>query len=360
MLALTLTALLLAPPRPPVPPAPMRRDPGELTVVVDSSRHTITISAGPFSIPAGMAPMPGMDHAMHDNHAEEPVMLFKWPVTGWARGYELHLTDADGHAIPRRTLHHINLINYGRRQLFYAMAERLLAAGQETPDITLPAGIGIPVQAGVPMGILLAWHNETPDPMPAVYMKLVFTYSPSNLTPRPVSVLPVYMDVVDPVGRPVDFDLPAGRSTFHADLTLPAGGRIIGISGHAHDYIRGLALQRVQGGQARDIVHLRTPLDSAGRIIEVEERYPGIRGRGIKLVKGATYRITGTYDNPTGASISKGAMIHVVMIMAIDDMRDWPALDPDDPGYRLDMDYIDTRGTPNGDHGQMPGMQHTH
>ncbi len=363
MLALSLAALLVVPPHPRVVPVAPVRNGGDVAVVVDSSRHTVTITMGPFRIPAGMAPMPGMEHSMHGGHSEEPLMLFKWPVTGWARGYQLTLTDAEGHAIPRRTLHHLNLINYGRRQLFYPMAERILAVGQETPDISLPAGIGIPVQANVPMGIFLAWHNEKPEPIPALYVKLVMDYSPSNLNPRPVSVLPVYMDVVDPVGKAVDFDLPAGETTFHADLTIPAGGRIIGISGHAHDYIEGIALQRVQNGQARDVVRLRVPLDSAGRILRVEERYPGIRGNGIKLVKGATYRVTGTYNNQTGGMLKQGAMIHVVWLMAVDNMRDWPALDPDDPGYRLDMDYLETRGNPANDghaHDGMEGMQHSH
>ena len=42
-------------------------------------------------------------------------------------------------------------------------------------------------------------------------------------------------------------------------------------------------------------------------------------------------------------------------------MRDWPAVDPDDPGYRLDMDYLETRGNPANDgYSHMDGMQHSH
>ena len=61
--------------------------------------------------------------------------------------------------------------------------------------------------------------------------------------------------------------------------------------------------------------------------------------------------------------LKQGAMIHVVWLMTIDNMRDWPAVDPDDPGYRLDMDYLETRGNPANDghaHDHMDGMEHSH
>src|SRR5437868_14666506 len=112
------------------------------------------------------------------------------------------------------------------------MAERILAVGQETPDISLPSGIGIPVTANTPWGIFLAWHNEKPEPIPVLYVKLVMDYSPSNVNPRAGSVLPVYVDVADPLGRAGDFDFPAGETTFHADLPIPAGRGLLARSPH--------------------------------------------------------------------------------------------------------------------------------
>lgn len=325
---------------------PTRVDPAPIQVVVDSARHTVTITAGPFAIDGAMPSTGGeQHHGMHDNATEFPLMHFRWPVAGWARGYSLSLTDGEGREVNRRLLHHLNIVNFGRRQLFYPMAERMLAVGQETPDITLPRGVGIPVESGFPMAMIVAWHNEKPEPVPVVYVKLVMHYSPSNLNPRPVSVLPVYMDVIDPVGRNADFDLPAGRSTFTDDHTLVASGRIIGIGGHGHDYTTGLALQEVNGDRVRDIARLRTRLDAEGRLLSVEQKLPGIRGRGIPLRRGGTYRVVGEYDNRTGQLLPKGAMVHVVLLYAVDDMREWPVLDPDDPGYRKDLEFMEARGS---------------
>ena len=339
-----------------LPPRPCSALPahgGEVTVTVDSAAHTVTLSAGPFEI-AGAHQMPGMSghHGMHEG-MEIPLMYLKWPVDGWLRGFTLTLTDSLGRPLDRRLLHHLNLINLARRQLFYPVPERTLAVGQETPDILLPKTVGIPMDAGSPMMLVLAWHNPRPETVHGVRMTLVLQWSPTNLLPRPVSVLPGYLDVVDPIARSVDFDLPAGRSTFHADLTLPTPGRIIGIGGHAHDYVTGLALQEVTPNGVRTVSRLRTVTDSTGRLLSVEQKLPGIRGPGIRLRRGGVYRITGSYDNPTGAPLPEGGMLHIILLYAVDDMRQWPALDPDDPDFRRDIDWMEERsgmGDGGGEH----------
>ena len=65
----------------PVPPT-------KVTVVVDSSKHELTITAGPYDLPN----MPPMDsHAMMDlgmSH-DTPVQHFEWPIDGWFRGYRV-------------------------------------------------------------------------------------------------------------------------------------------------------------------------------------------------------------------------------------------------------------------------------
>ena len=347
MLTIALSTLLVTLPPRPVRPMP----PGRVTVTVDSAHHTVTLSAGPFRIEGSHA-MPGMEghHGMHEGMAI-PLLYFKWPVAGWARGFELSLSDGQGRPIDRRHLHHLNLVNLARRQLFYPVPERLIAIGQETPDFLLPRSVGVPLEAGWPMALILAWHNEKPEPVPEVYVKLVMPWTPTNLTPRPTSVLTVYLDVVDPVGRTVTFDLPAGRSTWHADLTLPASGRIIGIGGHAHDYVTGLALQEVTGGRVRTVSRLRTTLDREGRLLSVEQKLPGIRGAGIPLRRGGTYRITGSYNNRTGELLKEGAMLHIIILFAVDDMRQWPTLDPDDPSFRKDIEFMETR---SGDGEEVP------
>jgi hypothetical protein len=357
MFAALLATLVLAPPLTGPRPVP-RADEAQLKITVDSARHTVTFTAGPFAIDAGHPPAADgvQNHGMHNNATEYPLMYFKWPVAGWARGFTLNLVDGEGREVNRRLLHHLNIVNFGRRQLFYPVPERMLAIGQETPDISLPKTVGIPVEAGFPMALIMAWHNEKPEPVPVVYVKLVMEYSPTNMNPRPVSVMPVYMDVVDPIGKEVDFDLPAGNSTFTGDHRLLASGRIIGIGGHGHDYLSGLALQEVvDSTRVRDVASLRTTRDSAGRLLGIEQKLPGIRGRGIAMTKGKTYRVSGSYENPTGKALPKGAMIHVILLYAVTDMRDWPKADPDDAGWRRDLEWMEERGSQRGE-----GAEHQH
>lgn len=355
--ALFATLTLVAPPKPGLRPLP-RLDEAELKVTVDSAAHTVTFTAGPFAIDAGHPPAADgtMNHGMHVNATEYPLMYFKWPVDGWARGFTLNLVDGEGKEVNRRLLHHLNIVNFGRRQLFYPVPERMLAIGQETPDISLPKTVGIPVQSGFPMALIMAWHNEKPEPVPVVYVRLVMQYSPTNMNPRPVSVMPVYMDVVDPIGKEVDFDLPAGNSTFTGDHALVASGRIIGIGGHGHDFLSNLALQEVDGTRVRDVANLRTTRDSTGRLLAIEQKLPGIRGRGIPLSRGKTYRVSGSYENPTGRMLPKGAMIHVILLYAVTNMDEWPKADADDPGWRRDLEWMEERGSQRGE----PGAEHHH
>ena len=100
------------------------------------------------------------------------------------------------------------------------------------------------------MAALVMWHNHSPAMIKGVSFEMTVEYSPPNLVPKPVSVLPVYLDVMNPVGRDVDFDLPAGPSVWTRDFRLPLGGRIIGVGGHAHDFATGLALQDVTDSDA--------------------------------------------------------------------------------------------------------------
>lgn len=322
-----LAVLLLIPPRVPV-------DSG-LTVTVDSSRHLVVLSTPPTDVPPVMGGMVEMH--MHP----EPVVEFTFPVTGWLHGARLILTDSSGHTIPARLIHHLNLVNFDRRQLLYPAYERTLAMGQETGEISLPATVGIPVTAGTRMGFLVAWANTTGRTIPGARARLELAWTPADQYPPPVNVLPVYMDVVNPIGRSAAFDLPAGRRSFDADFTFPLSGRIIAVGGHLHDYGTGISLDDITGGTREPIVHLSTRHRPDGTILGVERKFPGISGDGIRLTAGRRYEMTGTYDNPTGATIPDGAMVHLIYLFVPDRMQDWPAADPNDPELRLDRSRLE-------------------
>jgi hypothetical protein len=266
------------------------------------------------------------------------LLHFKWPVDGWIRGVALRIYDESGKSYSRRLVHHINVINFGRRQLFYAIPERMLALGEETEDIRVPATIGMPVTSGWPMAVIVAWHNHGQAALKGLSVELSVEYSPTNLVPRPVSVLPVYLDVMNPVGADVDFDLPAGPTKWTRDFPLTLSGRIIGIGGHEHDYGTGLLLQDVTDTtKKRQVARIATHSTPKGTLLSIDRQYPGISGDGIKLQDGHVYRLTGMYDNPTGHSIEKGAMIHMALLYVPDRPALWPPVDTSSPDWKKDV-----------------------
>lgn len=336
MVAATTLLALLAPPLPPSAPAPALRDPA-VVVTVDSARREVILRSGPFSIAA----MPeGMDHGDHEMEGmATPFLAFSWPVTGWLRGFRLSLTDSEGRALPRRLIHHVNMMNFERRALLYDAVERTLAAGQETEDVSLPRSVGFPMAAGTSVGLMAAWANETGAALEGVYLTVVLSWSPTNLSPRPLDALPLYLDVnYQGPGKSDSYDLPAGASSRSHEFTLPVGGRLLGVGGHLHDHARELVLEDLTTG--RTVVRLRARLDRAGKLLGVERKLFAVRGDGLALHGGRRYRLTASYDNPTGRVIPSGAMGIMIGLFAPEDLRKWPAVDRDNPGIKADIAAI--------------------
>jgi len=297
-------------------------------VTVDSSRHEVVITTGPYRLPAM-----GGEHAAHMNHEammEKITHRFDWPVEGMGRGFRMELRDADGKRVSQRALHHLQIINASRRQLILPLEEKIMAIGRETSNIMLPNTVGMPLAAGSKMRINIMWHNETATDIDTVYMTLRIRYSPDNLVPRPVPVLPISMDIADVKGRPNTFKIPAGVDTITREFVLPLGGRVLALSGHMHDWGTGLWLE--DAGTGHVITRVTPTLDSLGRITHMPLKLYGIAGEGLKLEAGRHYRLVATYDNRSGSSID-GAMGHLDGIIAVRDLRQWPTLGSTGSGY---------------------------
>lgn len=325
-----------------------------LAVRVDSAHHTVVLTSGRYDIPAGMGGQTASDDMAGMSMTMSKLMRFTFPVDGWVRGVRLRITDSSGKVISRRFIHHINVINFGRRQLFYSVPELIIALGQETEDIHLPATVGVPVASTMPMALFIMFDNETTQDVKGVTVELTIEYSPTNLVPRPLSILPGYMDVVNPVGRDADFDLPPGDTKYSADFKLSLSGRIIGAGGHAHAYATGITLSDVSNGNPRPVVRLKTPQASDGHLLSVERILPGITGNGIRLQEGKTYRLVGNYSNPTGKTLVDGAMIHLVLLFAPDRLEEWPKVDVNNADWKKDIAFLEARI--NG-MGEMKGMK---
>ena len=325
----TLLALSLPPGRPaPRPVAP------PITVSVDSSRHTVTIVTGPFDL-ANQPPMDEMLEMGHDMAHNAPVQRFVWPVDGWLRGFEWSLADAQGNPVPKEVMHHLIMVNFDRRQLLYHAAERLMGAGSETDDATVPRTIGIPLQGGSRLGFYINWHNSTGRDLEGVSLKLTLLWTPKNQNPRPANAMPIYMDVNLTIGGKNTFDVPPGQSSKAYEFTLPVGGKLLGVGGHLHDYGTSVRLEDAESGKVlTSVLATRT---AEGKVVRIGRRLFGVTGAGLTLKPNHRYRVVGNYDNPTGKLIPQGAMAHMVGLFVPDDLAKWPAINPSDPTFQKDM-----------------------
>lgn len=334
------TALLLAlqAQMGPMPGMAMPGDESRVDVAIDSSKHLVVITAGPFDLP-DMSGHAEEDHSMsHDT----PVQKFEWPVEGWFRGFKLEVLDQAGGQLPGKLMHHMIMINYDRRQLIYPAAERLWGAGVETGAARLPKTIGVPLAPGTDLGLYIAWHNTTGRDLPGVKLRMTMEWMPKNQLPRPVDVLPLYMDVNLTVGGANEFDVPPGRSEKAYEFTVPTEGRLLGVSGHLHQYGKEVRLEDARSGKV--LARVASIQRADGSVRRMERHLFGVSGEGLKLRTGRTYRVVAVYDNPTGETLVKGAMGSMVGIFAPTDYARWPTVEPSDTTFQRDLRFLARRG----------------
>ena len=334
---------------PPVPAPPPRalqalaRDlPGQavgLRIDVDSARGAVLALAGPFRLPpssAGMQDRPSHVHVQPSMAMGEAVPLrFDWPVEGWMRGFELRIYDADGAELPSSFIHHFVVINFDRRDMVYPTVERLLGIGQETGDVVLPASIGVPLTQGQRMGMYAVWNNQL-DHEIDVYLRLALRWTPATGRSNLRAVIPVSLDVNHTPGASSAYDIPSGRSTRSFDFQVPVDGRLLALSGHMHDFGIGVRLEDTSEG--RQIAQIKAIRDEEGRVLRMEQKKRlGFLWRGVELREGRSYRVVAEYDNPQADTLRMGAMGHLVAVIAPEDWRAWPRIDPTDPEYQTDV-----------------------
>lgn len=315
---------------PPLPPVP--------GVHVDHRRHLITIVVGPFAVPSMP---PGMEHAMHEEAPGTVAQEFAWPVAGWFRGFHAEVLDAQGTLLSRRLLHHFTLLNYDRRTLFFPVAERLASGSLKSEDALAPNTIGAPMRDGQRLGLYVMWRNQTGQDLQGVYVRLTLKWSPANLLPRPLSSLPVVLDVNFRPGEVNTFDVPPGRHERSAEVVFPISGRLLAISGHLHDQGESVRLEDAETG--RVLIRVAARRDQDGRVSGVARRLLALWGPGLRVEARRRYRVVGVYNNIT-ADTARHAMAELVGIFAPDDMRQWPAVDRSDPTYLQDLARYGARG----------------
>jgi hypothetical protein len=300
-------------------------------VQVDSVRHEVRIVAGPFRIAA-------MAHESNDMMMmDTPVLRMAWPVSGWVRGYSVQLCDGDavlGTALAHEMVHHVGLANYSRRELLYPMVERLMAVGKETPRVSLPGGVGVPLARGDTLGLYSAFHDVDGKTVARAYVIVTLPWIPAGHS-HPIDVMPFFVDVNSVVGGTSAWDLPPGPSEKSSEFTMPLGGSILALGGHVHDYARSVRLEDAETGKV--LVRLGTKLTSDGHLITLGKRVFGFQEEGLQLLPNHRYRVIAQYDNPTGHVLKQGGMASMAGAFVPDDVRQWPLLDPLDANVKRDI-----------------------
>ena len=269
-------------------------------VQVDSARHEIRILAGPFRI-AAMAQETD-DMMMMDT----PVLRVAWPVNGWVRGYSVQLCDGDaasGTALAHGMVHHVGLANYSRRELLYPMVERLMAVGKETPRVSLPGNVGVPLARGDTLGLYSAFHDVDGKTVERAYVIVTLPWIPAGHA-NPIDVMPFFVDANLVIGGTSAWDLPPGKSEKSSEFTMPLGGSMLALGGHVHDYARSVRLEDAENGKV--LVRLSTRLTGDGHLITLGKRVFGFHEEGLPMLANHRYRVVAEYNNPTDHVIKQG------------------------------------------------------
>ena len=301
--------------------------PARITVELDSSYRQVVVTVGPFRVPAGTA----MDH--HDpmemaRMQDSCIGQFVWPHSALFHGLRLELLDARGAPLPRSLLHHLRLNNFDRRDLIYPQMEHIVAFGQETEIISMPATVGMPMERGHRVAVVVMWNNDSGQDADSVRLRLTFKLNARRQSPAPIAVLPFVVNAsLVPSGL---FDVAPGGVTRDFEFTIPLSGRLLVVGGHLHDYGAWLRLEDAATGH--EIATVRAIKDQGGHMVGMSRRVLALLGRGPHLKTGHLYRLQVRYENTTNDTLV-GIMGIMGGLFAPDDLRAWPVIDPSHPDY---------------------------
>lgn len=306
-------------------------------VQYDMESGEIVLAMDPVDLPAG---------AGHDAVRQAAALTAELPVDGWLNGYTVEVVDREGRAVPRGTIHHVNIMAPDRREFFSDIMQRVGAVGSETAPVRLPRMLGYPIRRGERLIIIAEMHNPTDQAYEGARVIVRMPHVPANAWPKPIEVQPFYLDVTPPAA-PHSFDVPPGRSEASWEGTAPLSGRILGMGGHLHDHATELRLEDVT--EKRVIYRTEPILGEDGRLAGMPQDMFLLR-LGVPIRAGHTYRLVAVYDNPTGDTLFKGGMGALGGIIAPSGEVPWPAADPRNPEYLADVEYRIT------DRDRMPEM----
>jgi hypothetical protein len=295
----------------------------------DEARNVFVITVGPMDLPASHG-------AGHETHAGvfPPVAGVRVPRGASLYGFDYEIRDGSGRLLPRELLHHVNIADPTRRELFLPITHRVFAIGQETGAQSMPwLLLGLPLTQGQELLVSAMMHNPTHESYAGVSLTLFLKYVPAS---RPWPLFRVYtwqLDVAFPAGDK-SFDLPPGRFSRSYEARPAIAGRIMLIAAHLHQYATGITFEDVRAGR---VIWEGKPIGAVAGELEGVTMGRLYWKLGVKIHPDRTYRVTVTYQNPTDRAIPDGGMGVVGGLFLPSGDEAWPAADPNDELYRLDL-----------------------
>ena len=298
-----------------------------IRVVDNPERKELAIILGPIDLPARSS------HHMAQLPVQEGVVPFDLTI----RGYRTHIIDGEGEPVPRIVLHHMNLLDPGRRELFLPIMLRVLAASHETRPVSFPGWLfGIPMKGGSRFLALTMLHNPTDVDYEGVTVHLTLEYERFASLPL-YPVAPFHLDAMYPeVSATKAWDLPPGHSVKTWDASPAIRGLIIGLGGHLHAHASRLRFENLTTGEV--LYDIRPKLDEEGHVAGIPALMHRGRGVGALVVPEHRYRITVEYRNPFDTVIEDGGMGSIAG--AFIPLEKWPAANPREALFAADYDWV--------------------
>jgi len=323
-------------------------------VEFDAAQQRLTVELPPADLPGAGAGMEGM--------VSSPVYQAVIPASCSVYGARASICDASGQALPQTFLHHVELADPDLRDLFLPIALHVLGLSKETPPLAVPRLlVGLPLTQGERLITWSMLHNPTTTSYTGARVRVEFSCRPAG-TGVLGSVFPLFraypwaFDVLFPVGKRAyslkSFDLPPGRISKSTEGSPSIPGTIVGMGGHVHDYAVGIEFRDATTNELLWQVAPRR--DSAGHVLELPiTTFYNWHSLGLHITPEHRYRVTVTYDNPTGRAIPEGGMGTVAGLFIPDRGVAWPHVDRTNDAYVQEM--METLGI--GAPPDMGGMQ---
>jgi hypothetical protein len=273
------------------------------------------------------------------------------------------VVDPQGKPLPPSRLHHFNVIDPSRRELFAPIALRLFAASKETGSPSVPQRlVGMPLVAGQRIILKAMLHNSEAQPLRGARARVVLGFAPGGRTWPLFQAYPMQLDVLFPVGAAdgtKSFDLPPGHFEESHEARPAVAGTLVGIGGHVHDFADYLQFSDKTTGEVlwRGIPY--EDEDGTVSSMPVEKFYRWYR-LGVRLEPTHVYEVRVAYDNPTGEPIPFGGMGVVGGLFVPDRGTRWPGVDTADAAYREDLANQLRDGNTVGEMGMMMNEHHAH